>query len=220
MKGILRIFSLILVLGLIGTIIIGCSGGPQVAPTEPPSEENPIPLPLASPQTFTINADAHVRYGTGTESTTNYGTAVILEVKDVSPVGAFTRKTYLKFDLTSFPHSGVASAKLRIYGNNATAASTATVQCYGVNSDAWTETTITGAAAPAYNGTVLSSVSMPYNTTFEYWEFDVSSFVHAQLGGDKIVTLLLQGPDTNQNLNANFRSKEHTDNKPAELVLQ
>jgi hypothetical protein len=86
---------------------------------------------------------------------------------------------------------------------------------YGVNTDSWTETGITFANAPAPLASSLSSISVTNQA--KYYELDVTSYVQAQLAGDKTVSLFIKDPN-NQNKNLAFNSRENAVNPP-QLVL-
>ena len=156
-------------------------------------------------------ADAFVR--NGSYAAVNYGRDTSLIVKG-SAVSNFTRLSYLKFSLSSF--SNISSAKLRIYGRNMDNTTTINISSYGANNDSWTETGITFNSAPAASTATLSSVGV--NNVAKYYEFDVTSYVKAQLAGDKIVTILIKDV-ANQNSNVVFNSREKATNKPQLVVM-
>jgi hypothetical protein len=131
-----------------------------------------------------------------------------------STVANYTRKTYLKFSLTN-QSGAISSAKLRIYGSNTDNAATVTLSCYGVDSDSWTEDALTYANAPVGSPTVLSTAAV--NNQGKYLEFDVTSFVKAQLAGDKIVSFVISDP-ANKNTTTSFNSRQNTNNRP-QLVI-
>jgi hypothetical protein len=105
---------------------------------------------------------------------------------------------------------------LRIYGRNTDNTTTITVSSYGVNTDSWSETAITFNTAPAASTSALSSVGV--NNTAKYYELDVTSYVKTQFAGDKIVSLLIKNPTT-QNSLLSFNSREKTSNRPQLVVV-
>jgi hypothetical protein len=161
--------------------------------------------------TLLPTADAFVR--NGTFAATNYGSDASLIVKG-SNVSNYARKSYLKFTLGSSITS-VTSAKLRLYGLNIDNATAVSLACYGIDTDGWTEAGINFNNSPA-TGNTLSSASV--NNQAKYVEFDVTTYVKAQLAGDKVVSLSIQD-QANKNSTVQFNSKENSANKP-QLVIQ
>ena len=125
----------------------------------------PVMVPTSTAQsTLPAVADSYVSQGL---STTNYGTAMSLLVKNSSS-GSTTRWAYLKFDLSSITGS-ITSATFSLYGNSAnTSADSDTI--YGVSDTTWTETGITWANKPAV-GSSISSTSG--GLTKQYYSWDV-----------------------------------------------
>jgi hypothetical protein len=155
-------------------------------------------------------ADAYVR--NGSYASTNYGSDTILTVKSSTQSG-FTRSAYLKFSLASV--SSLSSAKLRIYGRNTDNTTSVSVYAYGVDNDTWTESGITWNNAPGASTASLSTVSV--NDQGQYYELDVTDYVRSQAGGDKVLTLLIKDPNT-QNKNLAFNSKENLQNAPKLII--
>src|SRR5262249_34120928 len=135
----------------------------------------------------------------------NYGTTAELRLN------SNTNWAYLKFDLTGVPLASVSSATLRIYKYSTT--TNTTVTAYQVTDDTWTETALNWSNKPAM-GTAVNSVASGALKT--WYEIDVTSFVNAQLAGDKVVSLGLNGSSSTA---CYFRSKENGANTDAELVI-
>ncbi|MDR6549904.1 DNRLRE domain-containing protein [Paenibacillus qinlingensis] len=136
--------------------------------------------------------------------TTNYGNDTTMFLKTSS---GSNRVVYVKFDLSSI--SSASSAKLRIYGS---ASANTTVTAYQTT-DSWTEAALTWNNKPAI-GSAAGSIAM--NATNAYYEIDITSYVQAQIAGDKIVSIELQesaGKYTTLN------TSENGANKP-QLVIQ
>jgi ELWxxDGT repeat protein len=155
-------------------------------------------------------ADAYVQ--DGSFAGTNFGTATTIQVKDDLNAG-YSRHTYLKFDLTGV--NSVTNAKIRVYGKNIQDTTTVSLKAYGVTTDSWTETAITWNNAPANSGTALGSVNITGNS--QYYEIDVTSFVKAQLSGDRVVTLELVCTNK-EGKQLSFNSRETGSNPPILLV--
>ncbi|MEJ7683913.1 MAG: DNRLRE domain-containing protein [Segetibacter sp.] len=132
-------------------------------------------------------ADAYVR--NGSYATTNFGSSTSLVVKSATESG-FVRASYLKFSLSTV--SNVSSAKLRLYGSNADNTARVSFSCYGVNNDSWTESGITFNNTPVALTTPLASASV--TNVAQYCELDVTDYVKAQIGSDKIVSFSLKDP--------------------------
>lgn len=157
-------------------------------------------------------ADATVQGGNS--KNTNFGTNTKLAVKgSQDPNGS--RKAYLKFDLSGLGE--ISSAKLRLYGKNNTSGSTVILQVYGAAEDSWTESGITWSNAPGKTGEALASGAA--SSTLQYNEFDVTSFVQNEQTEDGTASFLLEDSGETEAF-VDFYSKEHTANKPPELVLQ
>lgn len=155
-------------------------------------------------------ADAFVR--NGSYAAINYGSDTSLFIK-TSTVSGFTKNTYLKFSLGSL--TNVTSAKLRLYGKNVDNTNSYKTTVYGVDIDTWTETGITFNNAPSASTSALDTFTV--NSVAKYYEVDVTTYVKAQLSGDKTVSLFLKDPFT-KNTNFVFNSKENNTNNP-QLVI-
>jgi len=155
-------------------------------------------------------ADAYVR--NGSYAATNYGSSTSLVVKSATESG-FIRASYLKFSLSTV--SAVSSAKLRLYGRNVDNTERVSFSCYGVNNDSWTESGITYNNAPTALTTPSASASV--TGVAQYSELDVTDYVKAQFGSDKIVSFAIKDL-ANQYLKLAFNSKENSQNKPQLII--
>lgn len=144
--------------------------------------------------------DSYVR--DGTYANTNYGTATVLAVKNGATTGA-NKESYLKFDLNNLGLTGCSDAKLKIYCTYADADTP--VQAYSVSDDSWSETGITWNNKPATGTVALSSQSI--GSISRWYTFDITSFVNAELNGNKIVTICLKDL-TAANKEMDFNSRE------------
>lgn len=134
-------------------------------------------------------ADSYVQQNS---SGSNYGTQASLQVKASS---SYARIAYLKFNLTNVSAAG--SAKLRLYGGHASLSRT--IYCKSSSNTSWGETSITWSNKPAI-GSTLSSTSVG---TTGWYEWDVTSFVQANLGNT--ITLVVQSSSSAE---ASFNSRE------------
>lgn len=156
-------------------------------------------------------ADSYTRNGSFAGN--NYGNEKSLIVKGTTGVG-YVRQSYLKFSLSEV--SSVTKATLRIYGGNKENNLILKIATFGIDDDSWTETGINWNNAPSASTSALATNDV--GEVAQYYEFDITPYVAAQLSGDKIVSLLLTNP-TNQNKMAGFNSKENDANKP-ELIIE
>lgn len=159
--------------------------------------------------TYFVNEDSYVRGGDSENA--NFGSDVNLIVKTGSKV-EFFRKCLVKFDLSNetIKADHVARAVLRLYANKAKSCNITAFE----SDDNWSETSVTWANAPDLgNEIVETKVSSADN----YYEWDVTGFLKAELANDKIISLMLDDMDANNEV-IQFNSKEVGENIP-ELVV-
>jgi hypothetical protein len=166
-----------------------------------------VSVTLSSLTTLTPLADAYVR--DGSFATTNYGAAADLQSKDDVTSG-YSRRSFLKFDLTSVP-AGITNARLRLFSGVAPAGQVA-VQAFAVTDTSWTEAALTWnnqpAAAAALATTQISAVSGLW------FEWDVTAYVQSQKSaGHNLISLVLLDP-TQSILVCDFSSRESGANGP------
>lgn len=123
--------------------------------------------------TLYVNEDAHIRGGS--YSSTNYGSEQLLTVKESSNA-SFTRRTLLKFDLTSY--SAITSAHLFVYGN---AELNMNINAYKASSDTWTESTVNWSNAPSFTS-LISAASV--GTSDGWIQLDVTSAAQDEMTGN------------------------------------
>jgi hypothetical protein len=173
----------------------------------------------AFPFTFTASAtttlapvaDAYVR--DGGSAGTNFGADPTLQVKNTSAAGN-NRRTFLKFDLSGVT-GPVTSAKLRLFGNHATA--TTADSAFAVANNTWTESGINWNNKPALGAKQGASVTI--TTTAKYYEWDVTAFVAAQrsAGVDTVSLAVTMDAQTN-NAPDTFNARESASNQPQLVV--
>ena len=154
-----------------------------------------------------LEADSYVH---ATNTTTNYGTATILEVKNYS---TNTREAFVRFTLTDVAAT-VSSAKVRLYGNSVVSAKS--IALSAVTDITWGETTIIYTNKPTI-GTQQTSMSV--GITAAWVEFDVTSYVQAQktAGATKITLAVTMVPSVNET-QTTFNSQNNTTNKPLVVI--
>lgn len=123
-----------------------------------------------------------------------------------------TRRSYLKFDLSSIPN-GKTVTSVRIYLYCTYMDFNPSVEIYAHETgDNWYESSITWNNAPAV-GSLITSISV--GGTGQYYCWDITAYGQTQYSGDKIlsvvVKLLLDDPtQNNPNLARYFASKEYS----------
>ena len=152
-------------------------------------------------------ADSYVNNGA---TTTNYGTATSMVTKESV---ANDRAAFLKFDLSGLTGGSVSSATLKLYVKSLTAVADRTA--YSVSTDTWTENGLTYSNMPAI-GNPVGSVRV----ISQGWvEFDVTSYVMSEFAGDKIVSLYIKDPVSDNDVGIDFYSKENGSNTPVLSVI-
>ena len=191
---------------------------PTPTPTPVPTP-TPTPVPTPTPTsipggTFSLGPTADAYGRGGTYASNNYGTANVVEVCNAADLSYF-REAFLKFDLGTVTGSAVTSATLKLYCSGLTNGSPAPVSVFTCATDSWTETGLTYDNRPA-KGTYVAGASITATNT--WYEFDVTSYVNGQYGGDKVVTIVLT-QETTATKNIQFRSKEYTSKPPSLEVI-
>lgn len=163
---------------------------------------------------YIATADAYVR--DGTYATANYGTVATIDIKG-DPDAGYSRKGFLKFDLTGAFGTSVTSATLKVYCN--TASATTPLVIYGLSgNDTWVESgsgSITWNNQPSITGAV--TIGTLNITAAGWYNIDVTNYLNSQMSGDKKVTFKLQ-VENNNGATLSFNSKENTTNKPTLIV--
>ncbi|MFP5041459.1 DNRLRE domain-containing protein [Parasediminibacterium sp. JCM 36343] len=160
--------------------------------------------------TLTPVADAYVQGGTNAD--TNFGTATSIVTK-AGTSGLGYREGYLRFNLASLP-ANITGARIRLYVKSKEANSTRSI--YSVADDTWGESTITYNNKPAYNSTALVTDSI---TGLGYVDFDITGYIVNQAAGDKLASVCIKDPITNNNIGTDFYSKENGSNMPQLVVI-
>lgn len=159
--------------------------------------------------------DAYVR--DGGSASTNFGTAAELQVQSSATAGS-NRESYFRFDLTTV--SGIARAKLRLYGKlSDTSGTNVPLGAYAVSDTTWTETGITWNNKPSA-GTLLSSTTITDNVA-RWYEFDVTSHVKSEKELSHNAVSLAVKALANSSPFATFNSKEAnlaTDIRPQLII--
>jgi len=163
-------------------------------------------------------ADAYVR--DGSSASTNFGTALELQ-SQVSATSGSNRESFLKFDLTTV--SGIARAKLRLYGKlSDTSGTNVPVAVYPLAfaDTGWSETGITWNTRPGVVQPALGTATITDNVA-RWYEFDVTSWVKSEKAvPHNVVSFGVKGLATSSPF-VTFNSRETTattDNRPQLLI--
>ncbi len=138
-----------------------------------------------------------------------FGTRPIVQVRGAGK----DRRGYLKFDLGQIPAAHVVRAELMVYASYISGGATVPVTVTAVEDDQWTESGLTWNRAPV-PGDTLDQLNVSRKG---YYAFDVTAFVHAELGADQMVSLALFDAQERNEL-VNFWSREAVRNHP-ELIV-
>ncbi|WP_273126967.1 CBM96 family carbohydrate-binding protein [Bacillus weihaiensis] len=175
-------------------------------PVEPPADAEIVEIEVIE--------DALIR--DGQYAGENYSNETKLKVKERGPGNDYRRQSLFKFDKSQVGEEIVA-AKLQVYNLSLESATKASggyhIKAQGLSDDTWSENTVTFANHPQEGG--VDSEAVFVDTDSAYVELDVTDFVLSQT--DDTLSFRLVGIEDNQG--ADYASKEHSENKPAKLVL-
>ncbi len=171
---------------------------------------------------ISVDADAKVRFGSSSLSTTNFGSSANLTADQSG--GSFSSLSFIRFDLASLLDNALTSS-LSLFGfNNSPAAN---VAIYGLNDgdsfESWTESVITGSSAQTA-GVILSNAEVNTgrvnflgniitdNPTISDKEYIFSSSILTDFinnDTDNLITLILLDTSTTAAIGGTtFHSKE------------
>ncbi len=169
---------------------------------------------------MTVRSDADNYVRDGSHAGTNFGTAQRMEVKRVNAPG-WTRETYLSFDLSNVGEaSGIASAKVRLFGNKLDSiVSSMTVGLHPVSMAAWNESALTWDNKPASAATPIATANVA-SSAGQWYEFDVTNYLKQQKAAGATRAAFAVKAQTVSEGWAGFNSDEATANRPELIVGQ
>ncbi len=174
------------------------------------ADENPPSLRVTTsrPDTTALTPTADTFVRNGSYSSDNYGSWSSLVVKNAST--GYSRQGYLTFDLSALSGS-VDEAVLYLYGAVTDDSGGDAVDCAinAVDDDSWTEDGLTWDTKPEV-GSALGSVTV--TRTPQWWTVDVTKFVRSEAGGDGVVSLAVQQPQSG--LYTDFNSRDADEKVP------
>lgn len=172
----------------------------------------PPPTPLDS---IVLTDDAYVRQGSG-NANQSFASTLDLLVKDNG--GSNTRRSYLRFDLSSINNPvSEAYLKLNVAGFGNEEVTQRPVDLKTVVNDNWNETSLTWNNRPAGDSTLVS-FTVSDGDIGNYISLDVTDYFNSQIIGDKIASFLLTQPDGVDAL-VRFDSKESPNSPFIELGI-
>ncbi|OYY92514.1 MAG: hypothetical protein B7Y41_15635 [Hydrogenophilales bacterium 28-61-23] len=141
-------------------------------------------------QDFSPIADAQVAEAL---AATNYATDASMRVASANGGTYGNQRIWSAFDLSGKlpPGASITSAKLRMYVYQA-ATTDLPVAVHGSSDDAWTETGITWATQPAFDGVPVASGDLPANGEYKWVEFDVTPHVLARMASGNRINLMVK----------------------------
>ncbi|MDO7174022.1 DNRLRE domain-containing protein [Mariniflexile sp. AS56] len=153
----------------------------------------------------------------GSNANKNYDGELLI-VKE-SPTNAdFSRRTWLKFDVSEYV--AIESATLHLTGNQSSG-NAFDMTLLGVEDDSWSEESITWNNAPEASTVIAGVFSSNGNVGSRYdsYQIDITDYVRAEIAGNKIVSLNLVDAASS---NEQFRIREKEDaanNSPAYITI-
>jgi endo-1,4-beta-D-glucanase Y len=163
-----------------------------------PGSSGPV-LPGA---TLQVIEDSFVRGGT--YGSDNYGSQTTLTIKKRDSDASYAREAYLKFNKSSVTGT-INSAKIKLYVNSLHSNSTSVpIRAFGINNQAWTESTLKYSNRPTEAGTSQGSDTASAAGSYIY--LDVTSFVKNFSGS--VISFRIVG--LTEDVGAELASKENT----------
>ncbi|GAB6097026.1 hypothetical protein JCM14469_32800 [Desulfatiferula olefinivorans] len=152
--------------------------------------------------------------------TTNYGTRTSMYVNSATG-GYRNERSWLRFDLTGQvpPGATVVNATLRLYCFSADATESLVADVHPVTDDHWDETTLTWNTQPTFGG-ALDSTVLEAGKRYTWYDWDVTSFVSAELPGDGDASFVVKPSVENQDPYATFAfdTKEYSGGEYAPVL--
>ncbi|OGJ90499.1 MAG: hypothetical protein A2487_03735 [Candidatus Raymondbacteria bacterium RifOxyC12_full_50_8] len=143
-------------------------------------------------------ADAFVRGGTYTD--VNYGNDSVLTIKTETSAD-YTRRSFLKFDLSNIAGMTVDSAVLKLYSASAV---TANISVNAIADDGWQEGNVTWSNQPAL-GSAIDTIVISNSIGWKYANLTAS--LQAKAASDSLYSLGLYNPVSN-GVYLDFKSRE------------
>ena len=161
---------------------------------------------VREPVTITAEADTYVWDGA---TTTNYGTAATLSVKNGS--AGSDRISYLRFPVSGVGTFTSATLKIKVTSIGAEGAGARTVEIRQLTDDTWSETGVTWNSQPSSAGTLIATIDA--GTVGEEHSIDVTAYITQEVADGKASFVLVQPSGVNRFVN--FGSRENADNAPS-----
>ncbi|MBG47355.1 MAG: hypothetical protein CML05_03595 [Pseudozobellia sp.] len=174
--------------------------------------QNDLNVPDPTVQTDTIFPLFDTYINGGTQSGANFGTDVLLKVKNVDG-GDYDRKAYLMFDLNDFDKEGVITDIRLELAVKFTHAKGVAMDLYAVQDTLWTEMGLTWDNATAPSTPPISTLT---TTKVDVFDFNITEYIN-EIGAQQKISLMLDG-EAGSNETDEFGSKENADFNPPMLI--
>lgn len=166
-------------------------------------------------QTINPSDDTYVQDGVNANS--NYGTTSKLVIKSILEDTDYKRKSYMKYDFSTYSENTISNAKLRLYVSEVNTDPVRVIKLYGISDVTWNESTLTWNNAPTV-ATYLGSIDVS-NIMNTWYEYDVTNYINSKFAGKKVSFLLVNEGAASSKGNVAFASKEAAVGTRPELLL-
>ncbi len=175
--------------------------------TKEHSDKNPVMRVEATQYQIGAVQDAYVH---SSNPSTNYGSIASV----VTKISSDERYAYYQFDLSDYI-GNMVEAKLRLNVKSVSATTSRTL--FAVSDDSWSESSINWNNKPAYTS-ALSTAPITTSDDEQYIEWNITSYVRAQMAGDELVSIAVSDPRST-GTGVDFYTKEQGVNKVPVLQL-
>ncbi|GET25400.1 DNRLRE domain-containing protein [Prolixibacter sp. NT017] len=165
-------------------------------------------------ETDTIYATQDTYINGGTKADQNFGSDILIKVKDVDGAGDYDRRTFLMFDLKDITKTGNLRQAFVDVGVNFTHGKGLRLSLYDVPDTTWSETSMTWNNAPASDPNEISHLITSKVSVFSW---DCSDYVAGKLQNPGKISIKIDGEPGGNETN-DLISKENPKNVPPMLI--
>ncbi|PKA97494.1 cadherin-like protein [Flavobacteriaceae bacterium MAR_2009_75] len=153
--------------------------------------QNDLNVPDPTIKTDTIFPVADTYINGGAQSGTNFGSDVLIKVKNVTGAGDFDRKGFVMFDLKDFDEEGVITDIRLELAVKFTHAKGVAMNIFATPDTLWTEMGLTFDNAVFPENDPIASITTTKVSTFD---FNITDYVTG-LGSEQRISLMIDGED-------------------------
>ena len=164
--------------------------------------------------TFSPDADTYVR--DGAYSSTNFGTDSLMTIK--TDAAGYNRKSFIRFDFSTFPKSQASSAVLRLFVSNVNSAPNRTLSFYLVDDDSWGETSLNWNNMPV-PGLKITDRIITATDSGDWIELDITSALNGEFPDKTISIAIINEGITGSKVDCSFSTRE-TANDPVLVIAE